>query len=140
MSTKRNYIGLNYQYRISINRKKRKVILYIYNRKNKIIDTKSYWSFEILEEKLYRKLKYLAYIKVERKVVNKQIFFHYKDISFYELKSFDTFLEMIEKGYITITFTIGVFRSGKRKGELHNHGIAFRISYQYIEKLFTKLY
>ncbi len=135
----RKYIGLFYQFRLSVNRKKKRIILYVYDRKNKVIDTLSYWDFSVLEEKLYRKLRYLAYVTVKRKYVQKQVYFKYSGICFYQLTGFEQFITLIENGGIKITFTIGAFRFGKRKGQIHNHGTAFRIQQQDIEKLFTKV-
>ena len=137
---KRNFIGIKYQFRLSLNTKKKKLILYIYDRTNKVVDKSSYWSFELLEEKLRRKLRYLAYIDAKKKVINQQVYYRYNQIYFYQLKDFDQFLELLEKGIIMITFTVGVFREGKRKGQIHNHGTAFRISREHLGKLFSQIY
>ena len=75
----------------------KKILLNVYDLANKLIDNQSFWSFELLEEKLMRKLKNLAFIEAEHKLRNNEEFFHYKNITFYSLKSFDTFLILVEK-------------------------------------------
>ena len=56
----------------------------------------------------------------------------------YEIKSFNKFIECIDKGYIIITFKIGYFKSGKRKGQIHDHGTGFSINYNDIGKLYMR--
>lgn len=138
-ATKRANIGVHYQFRITVNYKKKKIILYIYDRNNKVVDQKSFWSFSLLEEKLYRKLRYLAVIDAKKKIINNQTYYRYDHITLYQLKSFEQFLKLIEDGTIIITFTVGVFLSGKRKGQMHNHGTAFRISKEHLEDLFNSV-
>ena len=38
----------------------------------------------------------------------------------YHLRSFEHFLQALEDGAIIVSFTVGVFRNGKRKGEIHD--------------------
>ena len=59
------------------------------------------------------------------------------NLKIYKLKSFDNFLELLETNKIYITFNIGYFRTGKRVGEIHDRGTAFRISTDNIDELFT---
>lgn len=132
----RQNIGYKYKFMLSVDKKEQRIYLNIYDIKGNLVDKDSYWSFSMLEEKLYRKLSYLAYIDVETKRINSKIYFRYTDITFYKLKRFAEFITAIEKGRITVTFSVGVFRTGKRRGQLHNHGVAFKINHKYLELLF----
>ena len=54
-----------------------------------------------------------------------------------ELKSFDNFIELLKKQKIYITINIEYFKRGKRIGEIHDRGTAFRLSTESIEDLFV---
>lgn len=132
-------IGIKYKFKLTSSIKENKLYLCIYDQNNNLIEKKSYWSFKSLYEKLYRKLQYLAFIEVSRKQVNGQYFFRYEKITFYKLTSFQNFLQLLDSGKIIVTFTIGVFKKGRRKGEMHNHGTAFRIEDTNLNLLFKSI-
>ena len=69
----------------------------------------------------------LALIKAWPKRTNGKTYYRYYDIKFYKLKSFNTFLDLINKGQIRIDIQLGVFKSGPKKGQEHDHGITFGI-------------
>ena len=52
-------------------------------------------------------------------------------------KSIFVFSNILFYNKIYITFNIGYFRTGKRVGEIHDRGTAFRISTDNIGELFT---
>ena len=104
----------------------------------KLIDDKTFWSFELLKEKLYRKLKYLMFIKAKRKYEFPYVYYKYTQAQFYILKSFDNFLKAIEQGNIRVTFKINAILSGKNKGKTHDHGTSFEIQEKDLEKIFYK--
>ena len=90
-------------------------------------------------KKLERKLSFLAFIKAWTKTINGIDYYKYYDIQFYRLKSFDEFLKLMEQGKIRITFKIGIFRDGKRKGDIHDRGTGFEIQDLDIQQLFNKI-
>ena len=102
-----------------------------------LLEKNVYWDFETIKEKLEKKLLYLAYIKAWPKKLNGIEYYKYYDIQFYQLKKFEEFLKLIEQGIIRITFKIGVFREGMRKGETHDRGTGFEIQETDLEKLFS---
>lgn len=127
----------------------KKVILYV-NRLNKKvefiafkngknIDISTSWSFDLLREHLYNKLKYLCIVEAESKIKSGINYYKYKYIHFFMLKDFDTFINLIESGKIIITFKIGVFKSGARIGQIHDHGTDFSISIDNISALYKKI-
>lgn len=130
-------INNNLKAKIIVDRKKQLVILNIYNKNNELIDNNSSWSFEILNEKLMRKLKYLAIIKAYKKVDNEIKYFKYTDYNFYKLKSFENFIDEIENGNIMINFKVGIYKTGKKQGEIHDHGTGFNIKKENITKIFA---
>ena len=62
----KNKVGLNYYFELKVDKEKQKIFLLIFNDKKELIENIVYWDFDVLEEKLYRKLKYLAYIKGDK--------------------------------------------------------------------------
>ena len=128
-------LGRHYAYQLEVNYQDEKVYLCIYDG-DILIDKTTYWTFSLLKEKLERKVSYLAFIRADQKVIKDKKYFRYFTMEIYHLKSFEIFLKAIEKGYIVVTFTIGVFREGKRKGEIHDHGTAFRIDHKNFRKIF----
>ena len=111
----------------------------VYNQKFVIIDELTSWSFDMLQEKLERKLHQLALIHANRKFEHNTVFFNYTSINFYQLKSFHDFLRLIEMGIIRVTFRISVYKDEKRFGKVYDHGTCFSIEECNITKLFTKI-
>lgn len=54
----------------------------------------------------------------------------------YKLRSFETFISLLDDGIIKITLKIGIFRDEKRLGKIHDHGTSFCIQENDLEKLF----
>lgn len=131
--------GYRYKFKGTINKLEHKIFLNVFNRYSKIIDTETYWSFQLLKEKLERKLKYLALIDVLVNYHNNKQYFLYNNIYFYELKDFDNFLNLLENGKIRITFKVGVFKSGVKSGQMHDHGTGFGIKEKDLELLYNKI-
>ncbi len=130
----------NHYFKLYVNWKEKKVILRIYDKNLKIVDELTSWSFEILQEKLERKLKKLAFIHAERKFSHNKVYFKYTDIKFYQLSSFERFLKLIELGMIHVTFRIGVYTTKRKWGDIHDHGTSFSINEQDLERLFDRIY
>lgn len=126
-------------FKIDINYKKQRIYLKICDRNMKLLENDTYWEFTTIKEKLERKLPFLAFIKAHAKFINGIEHYKYYDIKFYQLKSFDEFLKLMEQGIIRVTFKIGVFRQGKRKGEIHDRGTGFEIQEINIQNLFNTI-
>jgi len=131
-------IGLWYSYQLEVDYCEEKVYLCIY-RENRLIDKETFWSFALLKEKLERKLSILAFIDAEEKKIDDEIYFKYLSLRIYCLRNFTSFLKALERGNIVVCFTIGVFRKGKKKGDIHDHGTAFRIQKRDLKKLFYRV-
>ena len=131
-------IGLWYSYQLEVDYNERKVYLCIYRNKQ-LVDRETFWTFDLLKEKLERKLPVLAFIDALEKTVNGEVYFRYLTLRIYCLRDFRYFLKALETGDIIVTFTIGVFRTGIKKGQVHDHGTAFRIRKKDLKKLFYRI-
>ena len=129
-------IGNEYSFKLNVYKKNNKITLGIYDTRDNKIEEIVYWDFDILQEKLNRKLSYLALINVDKKIVDGKLLLKYSKISFYKLKGFNTFIDLIENGFIKVTFKIGIYRDEKRLGKIHDRGTAFSIEEKNINKLF----
>ncbi len=134
-----NRIGINYSFKLEVDRNQEKVILKIKDRYLNEINSNISWSFQLLKEKLERKLTHLAIVKTDTKIIDSIEYFRYCYIDFYELKDFDTFILLIEKGIIRVVFKIGTFKKGIRKGNIHDHGTSFEINIENVEELYKKI-
>lgn len=129
-----------YQYILYVDWHKEKVFMHVFDKLSGIlIDNKCSWSFDMIKEKVYRKLKYLLFVKANRKYECGSVYYKYYDYIFYELKEFKSFLKAIDDGTVKITFKINVFKSGKKAGQIHDHGTSFDIMEQDLEKIYNKI-
>lgn len=138
-ATENKIVSRRYYFKLITDYKKRVLYLSILDIKTRKIDRFTAWSFELLKEHLYRKLKYLAFVNVDRKFEHGIVYFRYTDITFYKLTDFKRFISLIETGKIEVGFTIGIHKKGEKKGMINNHGTRFCIKIKNLEKLFTKI-
>ena len=127
----------DYMYKLAIDREREMLIFKVIDRyTGKVIDDSVSWSFDILRTKLYRKFKYLLYVKAKRTFQHNVVYFHYIKSRLYVLKDFDHFLKAIENGHIKVIFKIGAFEWGHKYGNVKDHGTGFSIHEDYLEELF----
>lgn len=132
--------GINYSFILKVFRKSKRISLWIYGKDGYIVDgTTVYWTFEYLKNKLESKLKLLAVAVASRKFIDDIEYFHYFTISYYQLKNFNFFIDLIERGIISICIKISVYRRGDKIGTMDDKGISFRIKYEDLDKLFTRI-
>ena len=125
-------------FRIFVDRKNSCIVLKVYNYNKKLIDDSVIWSFDLLKERIKYKLQKLALVKYcTKKENNKDKYWYYK-ISFYKEIIFDKFLEQLEKGNISIKFTVSTFKEGRRSGQIHNHGTDFAIEEKDLEFIYKE--
>lgn len=132
-------IGYNKRIKIKVDRENEKVYLIAKNKDGKDFDLHISWSFDMLEKRLDLKLKYLALVKADSQKIKGLEYFKYDRITFYKLKSFNDFISLIEKGIINITFMIGLHKSGKRFGQIHDRGTTFSINEKQISLLYDEI-
>lgn len=136
---KLTYIYNDKLFSIKVDRKKEVIKLLVYDRSLNVIDSMTSWSFDMIKEKLERKLSYLCLVKMDKSFWQNQLYIRYTKDTYYKLRDFDTFIDLVENGTICILFRIGVFKTGKRKGQMHDHGTGFCINMNQLELLFEKL-
>ena len=134
----KNKIGIKFYFQLEVNREQRKLYLIVYNLRGDLIEKSVYWDFDILKEKLYRKLKVLALIKAYSKKIEDIEYFKYYKLTIYLLKNFDTFIDLIETGIIRVNFKLNIRTSGNKIGQIHDHGTSFDIMESDILKLYDK--
>lgn len=127
-------------FKIKVCRETKKIKLLVYNNKNILIDNQTSWSFDLLKIKLERKLKYLCYVELDKYYHKGINYVKYSNDHYYILKGFSEFINLIENGKIGITFKIGVFRTGKRVGQIHDHGTSFSIDKRNLNLLFEEIF
>lgn len=132
-------IGNRYLFKLKVDRISKTIRLIVIDINCKLICDDISWSFDMLRDKLSRKLTYLAIINAERKFEHNAVFFHYQSINFYQLKDFDTFISLIEDGIVKICFAIGTYKNGPNIGKTHDHGIMFEINENDILKLYDEI-
>lgn len=132
-------VGFYKRIKLKVNCKEEKVDLIAESSSGRNLCVDVSWSFYLLKMYLESKFKYLAIIRADNKIINDKEYFRYSDIKFYELIDFERFVSLIECGIITISFCIDVFKSGKRIGQIHDHGTSFSINIDDVEKLFNNV-
>lgn len=131
-------IGYNKKMILKVDYNNKKIYLKIISKDKNIENMKISWSFDLLRERIEHKIKKLAIVGANTKKNQNIEKFKYTGYRIYEIKSFDHFIKNIENGNIVITFKIGNFKTGKRKGQIHDHGTGFSIKYNNIEELYTR--
>ncbi len=139
-TTEYTKIGYSKNIKIKVDKSKEKIYLIAKDKNYQNYNLHISWSFDMLKHRIDLKLKYLAIIKAASKRINGTEYFKYNGIKFYKLKNFDTFINLIESGIIKITFTIGIYKKGKRFGQTHDRGTLFTINRKNIELLYDRIY
>ena len=134
---KLNYGGAKYQYKLDIDRVEKRIYLCIYDRHEKLIERRVYWSFEYLKSKLNKKLNKLAIVNAWTNKINNWNYFKYYKINFYTLKDFNTFINLLASGEIILKIKIDIYTDKANYGKMYDHGCSFSISKDNVEKLFT---
>lgn len=138
-TNKLNSTPTEIKFKLKIDYKNKSVNLLILNKKKLKIEEKVSWSFELLEEKLNRKLKYMALIDVLKKRINGDMYFKYININFYKLKNFETFIKLIENGIITIKFNVNEKINKNGNVGIYDHRTSFNIRLYDKKKLFEQI-
>lgn len=129
-------IGTKHLFKLNIDYSKKRIYLTILNYELKVVSKDIFWDFDSLKEKLFRKDSKLAIFEFYKKEVNGDKYYRFTKLEMFKLKSFEKFIECIERGKIFLVLKTGVFKKGKYEGNFKNHGTSFRINKEDIEDLF----
>lgn len=132
-------IANKYIFKLKIDRKNNKLKLIICNTSFNLIDDQIYWELDELKNRLCTKLNFLAIIKGYPYIKEEKTFYKYTTMSIYKLKDFNTFLNLIEKDKIFITFNVDSFITKDGFVQLNDRGTAFKLYMENIEDLFTRI-
>lgn len=125
-------------FQLKVDKKEEKIRMEIYDENKNLIRDDISWSYQLLEDKINKKMKNLALIKAKIKRENDIIYYNYYDISFYEMKEFKEFINAIKLGKVKITFKMSAFIFGERTGEMDNHGVGFDINERCLDLIYKK--
>jgi len=133
---KLNFGGIKYKYKLDVSRSERKVFLSVYDRYDRFIERKVYWSFDYLEERLNNKLKYLAVINTWTNTKDGWNYFKYYKMDIYKYTNFESFINLIENGTIKLHIKVDIYTNPKHYGKSYDHGCGFVIEECNLSKLF----
>lgn len=97
------------------------------------------WDFKILENKLKKKLSFLALVYAYKYKKDGIMYYKYSNLYFYKLKGFFEFLELINNDMIYITVYIKDGFNELGNSVLDTHGFSFKIKKDGFKKLFYKI-
>lgn len=78
--SKKTCVGLNYNFSLNVLDSDQKIYLNVYNKKNVLIDSQTYWTYNLLNERLFLKHNFLAIVIADNKYVDGVEYFRYKVI------------------------------------------------------------
>lgn len=131
-------INNNY-FKLKIDKSNKKIIICIYDLNYKLIEENTYIDFKTIKSRLEIKLSNLAIVCASKKIIDNNTYFRYYLNTIYKLKSFEKFIELLEKDYIKVSIIGRVSRSGIEKGRQRNKKLVFSIPKENIKFLFKKI-
>ena len=132
-------VANRYLFKLDVDYNEKRVYLVITDRFFNDYERITYWSFELLKEKLEKKLKKLALIEAWPNKIKGVDYYKYYAIKFYKLTNFEQFITLIEKGVIRVCFKAGIYRDEDHLGEIQDRGTGFQIQETDLEKLYNRI-
>jgi hypothetical protein len=97
-----------------------------------------YWLKEDLENSIKKKYKKsLLYVKADHRGKGDNEEFHYTDAYLLEGFDFTKFSKNLRDGILNVDIRLGVYSSGPKKGQNHDHGTAIRIKPALLDECFS---
>lgn len=127
---------VNFKYRFQLQIEDERLVLYIYDLNNNLIEHKSFIFLKSIYDHLVTKLSELAYIHASSKKTEDGKYFRYYKIEIYKLISFEKFIDLLKEDKLTINLISRISKSGIRKGEYKNKNLSFGIPKNLITELF----
>lgn len=129
---KTNSKEYKYNFKVAVDRANKVVRLSVYDESDTKIDNSVFWTFEVLQKQMNKKLKTLAIISAESRIFDGKKQYKYNEIDIVTGLNVECMADAIETGDLKIDIRIGAYHSGTKKGRTHDHGTGFRIN---IERL-----
>ncbi|MCX4364725.1 MAG: MvaI/BcnI family restriction endonuclease [Bacilli bacterium] len=133
-------VGIFYKFKLKVDKYHNKIVLLVFNLKNEIVDDTTFWPIDLIESRFMGKCSLLAFINAEKSYNGGIRAYWYNSLRVMQPKPFDTFIKLLEKGFITIEFKIGISKASDTLGKIYDHGTAFKIDEKNLEMLFDVLY
>jgi len=126
-------------FKLELDKAKKKLLLRIKKLSTgKLEKLDIFWNFDPLREAVENKCKYIAYIGAKHeKEKEKAEKFHFVNATILSGLTFKKFIKFIEKDLILYDFRYGVYQSGPKMGQPHDHGPGFRIAKRNLNKVFN---
>ena len=138
-ATKNIPVQNKYIFKLYVDWESQRLKLLITNNSNHLLSSNIYWDFDELKERLCKKLNYMALVIGYPYRYSEVVYYKYFKMTIYKLKSFETFLRLIEAGEISVIFNIGIYKTADKFGAVYDHGTSFKLSTSCIYKLFDKI-
>lgn len=127
-----------YYFLLSLSKKDNRIIVDIFDLDYNLLDS-AYIDFQSVYEHLILKMSNLALVYASKKEENGDKYFRYYSITFYKLKNFDTFIDLIQNGIVKLSIHCRALFSSDDFGKQKNKGINFSIEKNNISCLFNKI-
>lgn len=138
--TSKTVVNDKYKFKLEIDYKEEKLFLCVYNLYDELIERKSFVYLDSIKNHIMLKLNKMALIKAFKNKKDKEEYFRYYKMDIYLIKSFETFLKLLEEGKIDVSLIARIGKSGNDKGRHANKNLVFNIKKENIDMLFEKVF
>ena len=97
---------------------------------------KPYWDYTDLKKKITKKCLIIAYVTAETRKIEDKEQFHFQKVTLLSGLTFEKFITLLKQDIIQFDIRIGVYGSGDKKGQTHDHGSGFRTKKANISDVF----
>lgn len=126
-----------YKMKVNNDSENKRISLVLADLNENIIDGNVYWTYKNISEGV-KKLKNTFFVNYELKKKKNQYFYKYTNaIVLLDYVGDQNFLNLLDDGIIRYDNRLGIYRTGDKKGQLHNHGGGFRANPNSIERLYS---
>lgn len=139
LSCKRFSIKGPFMHKLVIDRDEKKIYIETIDMITKNKTKEFYVNFESVESVLTLKLNTLAFVKASMRKINNIRHYRYYSLNIYKIKSFDTFIDLLEKDFINCTFICRVSKTNFMEGKNKNKGMHFTIDKDKMDLLFETI-
>ena len=129
-------VNNKFYFKLNISKEEEKIYLEIYDQQNNLLEKEAYINFKTIKSRLELKLSVLALIWASKRNFEDELYFRYYKIVIYKLRTFEKFIELLERDIIQADIVCRVSRSGEEEGRQRNRNLVFRIKKEKIEELF----
>lgn len=138
--TCKTVVNDKYKFKLQIDYNEEKLFLCVYNLYDELIERKSFVYLDSIKNHVMLKLRKMAIVKALKTKKAGEEYFKYYNMNIYLIKSFETFLKLLEEGNIGVSLIARIGKSGNDKGRYRNKNLVFYIKKESIDMLFEKVF